>query len=156
MVVQSAAAAGWSQSLSMLPSSLIPQCKPGSTSSRCSGRDCRCAGPWLSRIGIIDPWIKQCQTWSETFGSLESFNKVSLREGCTNENPEKVWSFARPPSDPPGLAFSFRITKSFTHFKVLKRFRKAFSAPVFCSGLVVHSFADQGTRLFHIFNAFCW
>ena len=27
--------------------------------------------------------------------------KVSLREGCTNENPEKVWSFAKPPPDPP-------------------------------------------------------
>ena len=28
-----------------------------------------------------------------------------VREGCTNENPEKVWSFAKPPSDPPpGLA----------------------------------------------------
>ena len=25
-----------------------------------------------------------------------------LREGCTNENPEKVWSFAKPPSDPWG------------------------------------------------------
>ena len=31
----------------------------------------------------------------------------TIREGCTNKNPEKVWSFAKPPSAPPstGLAF---------------------------------------------------
>ena len=27
--------------------------------------------------------------------------RVDLREGCTNQNPEKVWSFAKLPSDPP-------------------------------------------------------
>ena len=42
-----------------------------------------------------------------------------IREGCTNENPEKVWSFAKPPSDPPpGLAFF--PNKKFTPIFFLK------------------------------------
>ena len=43
---------------------------------------------------------------------------IFFREGCTNENPEKVWSFAKPPSDPPGLAFF--PNKKFTPILFLK------------------------------------
>ena len=39
MALQSAAAARWSQSLLTLPSSHTPQCKPSSTSIRCSCRE---------------------------------------------------------------------------------------------------------------------
>ena len=45
----------------------------------------------------------------------------TVREGCTNENPEKVWSFAKPPSDrpPPGLAsFQKKIYPYFFWLKI--------------------------------------
>ena len=44
-----------------------------------------------------------------------------IREGCTNENPGKVWSFAKPHSDPgPPPVWHFFKKKIYPHFFLLK------------------------------------
>ena len=40
---------------------------------------------------------------------------VQIREGC-KKNPEKVWSFAKPPSDPPSPVWHFFRTKNLPPF----------------------------------------
>ena len=47
---------------------------------------------------------------------LTSLLPYFLREGCTNENPEKVWSFAKPPSDPPQFGIFSNKKKINPHF----------------------------------------
>ena len=44
---------------------------------------------------------------------------ITLREGCTKKKPEKIWSFAKLPSDPPPK-FGIFSTKKFTPIFLLK------------------------------------
>ena len=60
-------------------------------------------GPPLSKYGI--PIILHTML----------YYVIVIREGCTKQNPEKVWSFAKPP---PGLAFF--PNKKFTPIFFLK------------------------------------
>ena len=43
----------------------------------------------------------------------------TIGEGCTNENPENVWSFGKPPSPPPPPVWHF-FKKKFTPIFLLK------------------------------------
>ena len=45
--------------------------------------------------------------------------RAKIREGSRKKNPEKVWSFAKPPSDPPRFGL-FSVKKIDPHFFVGK------------------------------------
>ena len=76
MAVQLATAAGWSQSLLMLPSSRTPQCKPSSTSTRCSGRESQQCSQAPSRISSHQD--SHHRPLCETLLKNNTFKKESL------------------------------------------------------------------------------
>ena len=80
---QSAAAAGWNQSPWKLPSSHTPQCKPGSTCTRCSGRECQRCSQAPSRF------------WAQLDWHHRSLGKALFTKGALNEKKSLLWTLVR-------------------------------------------------------------
>ena len=70
---------------------------------------CMVQEDWAITCGVSFLAVQNSSIGDLVTDWLTDWLTESLREGCTKQKPEKVWSFAKPPSAPPGLAFLWKI-----------------------------------------------
>ena len=85
--------------------SLASPCQVSKPTAFCQAGNL-CGHPLSKCLGQL------CQKWQQVSSWQQHW---SLKEGCTNENPEKMWSFAKPPSAPPPVWHFFK-KKIYPHF----------------------------------------